>query len=153
MWAGGREATRGIVFTTNDEEHTVVYVRHLQLVVHKHMELNLTTKALTENGLFTRLRECSPAFTCSLSHVWGGRRQQSGAQCEWMKQCVCVCQGGRLKLKINRLEVLGQDTEFPLMIMSGISKDQSSAAPWLKVAQLFTHNVFILRYRSHPFTF
>lgn len=64
-----------------------------------------------------------------------------------------MCVRGRLKSKINRLEVLGQDTEFPLMIMSGISTGQSSAASWLKVAQLFPHNVFTLRYRSHPFTF
>lgn len=27
MQAGGREATRGTVFTTNDEEHTVVFWR------------------------------------------------------------------------------------------------------------------------------
>lgn len=81
---GGREATRGTVFTANDEEHTVVFRRSDICCSQTRGRLRVTPRALTENRLLGRLDGC--LFYSCMHRV-----------------CVCV---------INRREVLGPDVEI-----------------------------------------
>lgn len=92
---GGKEATRGTVFTANDEEHTVV---------------------------FRRSDICCSQTCGRLSDTESLDRKQASRETWWMlilfmyAPCVCV---------INRRDVLGPDVEITWLIISRISAEQS----------------------------
>lgn len=72
MQTGGREASRGTVFTTNDEEHTVVSCRTGFIVCcsKTYGWPNQIMEAMIENGLLKGFHECFLyIYMLLLSHV------------------------------------------------------------------------------------